>query len=84
MARISAIAVCVHRVWLRSEPRRQPGDDFFAYANGTWIANTPIPADKPAHGSYIVQEEVTNQRIRQILEAAKADPSSKIGRVKVW
>src|SRR5689334_5802406 len=44
----------------------KPGDDFFAYANGTWIRNTPIPADKPAYGSYIVQEEVTNQRIRDI------------------
>jgi predicted metalloendopeptidase len=29
----------------------KPGDDFFAYANGTWIKNTPIPADKPAYGS---------------------------------
>lgn len=24
----------------------QPGDDFYAYANGTWAKNTPIPADK--------------------------------------
>lgn len=58
----------------------KPGDDFFAYASGTWFKNTPIPADKPAAGSYILQEDVTNQRIRDILEAAKADPSSKIGR----
>ena len=58
----------------------KPGDDFFAYANGTWYQNTTIPADKPAAGSYILQEDVTNQRIRDILEAAKADPSSKIGR----
>ena len=21
----------------------KPGDDFFAYANGTWLASTPIP-----------------------------------------
>ncbi|HKS56182.1 MAG TPA: M13 family metallopeptidase [Steroidobacteraceae bacterium] len=58
----------------------KPGDDFFAYANGTWIKNTTIPADKPAAGSYILQEDVTNQRIRDILEAAKANPASKIGR----
>lgn len=57
----------------------KPGDDFFAYANGTWIANTPIPADKPAYGSYIQLEDLTNQRLRDMLEAAKADPSSKIG-----
>ena len=23
-----------------------PGDDFFRFANGTWIANTQIPADR--------------------------------------
>lgn len=58
----------------------RPGDDFFAYANGTWIKNTPIPADKPAYGSYIQLEDLTNQRIRDLLATAKADPSSKMGR----
>lgn len=58
----------------------KPGGDFFAYANGTWFKNTPIPADKPAIGSYIEMEDVTNQRIREILQAARTDPSSKIGR----
>ena len=24
----------------------QPGDDFFAYANGTWLKQTEIPADR--------------------------------------
>ncbi|MFQ3191370.1 MAG: putative endopeptidase, partial [Paraglaciecola sp.] len=24
----------------------KPGDDFFTYVNGTWLANTEIPADK--------------------------------------
>jgi predicted metalloendopeptidase len=23
-----------------------PGDDFFGYANGTWVKNTEIPADR--------------------------------------
>ena len=25
-----------------------PGDDFFRYANGTWLDHHAIPADKPA------------------------------------
>jgi putative endopeptidase len=58
----------------------KPGDDFFAYANGTWIKNTPIPADKPAYGSYIEMEDLTNRRIRDILQAASADPASRIWR----
>ena len=26
----------------------KPGDNFFRYANGTWIDKTQIPSDKPA------------------------------------
>src|SRR5665213_3337655 len=28
-----------------------PGDDFFGYANGTWIKNTEIPADRASYGA---------------------------------
>ena len=28
----------------------KPGDDFFNYANGTWLANTQIPADRTRWG----------------------------------
>ena len=27
-----------------------PGDDFFGYANGNWIANNEIPSDRSRHG----------------------------------
>ena len=27
----------------------RPGDDFNSYVNGTWMANTEIPADKPSY-----------------------------------
>ncbi len=27
----------------------KPGDDFFRYANGTWLDKTQIPSDKPAY-----------------------------------
>ncbi len=32
------------RAWIRSVA---PGDDFFLYANGTWVKDTEIPADRP-------------------------------------
>ena len=28
----------------------KPGDDFFAYANGTWLKPTEIPADRSTYG----------------------------------
>jgi len=57
-----------------------PGDDFYRYANGTWAKNTAIPADKASIGVFEQLQDLSDQRTRDLLEAAKADPSSKIGR----
>ena len=57
-----------------------PGDDFYRYANGTWAKNTAIPADKASIGVFEQLQDLSDQRTRDLLEEAKADPSSKIGR----
>ena len=57
----------------------RPGDDFYQYADGTWAKNTAIPADKSNYGSFEVLADLSQQRTRGILDAAKADPNSKIG-----
>ena len=56
-----------------------PGDDFYAYSNGTWARNTQIPSDKSNYGMFSMLQDLSQQRVRDILEAAKDDPSSKIG-----
>src|SRR4051795_11657977 len=56
-----------------------PGDDFYLYSNGTWAKNTPIPADKSNYGSFSVLQDISQQRVRDILDAAKDDPNSRIG-----
>ncbi len=56
-----------------------PGDDFYAFANGTWSKNTPIPADKSNFGAFEVLQDLSDQRTRGLLEAATKDPASKIG-----
>ena len=33
-----------------------PGDDFFGYANGTWMAKTEIPADRRTPAVMITKE----------------------------
>ncbi|WP_338425087.1 M13 family metallopeptidase [Sphingopyxis kveilinensis] len=58
----------------------QPGDDFYAYANGTWAKNTEIPADKSNYGMFTALGDLSQTRTQEILEAAKADPNSMIGR----
>ena len=57
----------------------KPGDDFYDYANGTWAKNTPIPADKSNYGAFNTLDDLSRERTRGILEAAQADPGSKIG-----
>jgi len=53
----------------------RPGDDFYTFANGTWAKNTPIPADKSNYGSFTTLQDTSQQRVRDILDAAKNDPS---------
>ncbi|HJR83574.1 MAG TPA: M13 family metallopeptidase N-terminal domain-containing protein, partial [Sphingomicrobium sp.] len=57
----------------------RPGDDFYEFANGTWSKTTQIPADKSNYGAFHVLQDISQQRVRDILDAAKDDPSSKIG-----
>lgn len=56
-----------------------PGDDFYGFANGSWARSTPIPADKSNFGMFSVLDDLSKQRTQEILEAARADPNSKIG-----
>jgi putative endopeptidase len=50
-----------------------PGDDFFRYANGTWLAETEIPADRSRWGVFSVLDDIAVQRSRQLLERAASD-----------
>lgn len=48
----------------------KPGDDFFRYANGTWLDHTPIPPDKPAVSLRLAMTDLTEQRLHQLMESA--------------
>ena len=50
----------------------KPGDDFFAYVNGTWLDNTEIPADKSNFGSFNVLGDLSDSRVRAIIDEASA------------
>src|SRR5438874_7719993 len=60
-----------------------PGDDFFRYANGTWIDRTPIPPDRAAYSLRLAMTDLTEQRLKDTLETAgtqAADKSEPDGR----
>src|SRR5204863_7700627 len=53
----------------------QPGDDFFRYANGTWIDKAQIPPDKPAYSLRIAMTDRTEQRLHDMMEARSGKPN---------
>jgi len=51
-----------------------PGDNFFQYANGSWMKNTQIPASETGWGSFYVLADENLANLQSILEgAAKSD-----------
>ena len=50
----------------------KPGDNFFRYANGTWLDRTPIPSDKPAVSLRLQITDLTEQHLHSIMESAAA------------
>jgi putative endopeptidase len=52
-------------------------EDFFEYANGTWIKNTEIPADKTRWGSFNTLAENNDSILKGILEKAVSTKAAK-------
>ena len=49
-------------------------DDFYRFVNGTWLAQTEIPADKNNYGSFGILQDEAEKNLHAIAEeAAKAD-----------
>ena len=65
------------------EARVSPGDDFYQYANGAWLARNPIPPEFSIWGGFVELAERNRAILREILEKtaqadslAKAEPGS--------
>ncbi len=53
----------------------KPGDDFYAYVNGTWLDRFDIPADRSRYGGFTLLAEKSEQRVKFIIEdLAEANP----------
>jgi len=51
----------------------KPGDNFFYYANGTWLKQTDIPSDRSSYGAGAILVELTDRRVADLIqEAGKA------------
>lgn len=56
-----------------------PGDDFYAYANGNWAKRTTIPEDKTNYGAFTVLTDLSEKRTQAIIDELVANPQSRVG-----
>ena len=49
-----------------------PGDDFYRYANGKWLAETQIPADRTRWGTFDILDDKADRDARVIIEEVAA------------
>ena len=62
-----------------------PGDDFFAYVNGTWVDETEMPADKARYGLFNILRDESQEAVKAIIERsatgdfAKGTDEQKVG-----
>ncbi|MDG2090790.1 MAG: M13-type metalloendopeptidase [Gammaproteobacteria bacterium] len=49
-----------------------PGDDFYRYINGLWLANTEIPADQSNYGAFTALADEAEENLLTLIEEAAA------------
>ena len=50
----------------------RPQDDFFRFANGTWLRTTAIPQDRSTYGAFVELDDASQEALRRIVEEAAA------------
>ena len=63
----------------------RPGDDFFSYVNGKWVAEAEIPAARATFGGFSILRDESQEDVKAIVEAsatgdfAKGTDEQKVG-----
>src|SRR5262245_47842 len=54
----------------------RPGDDFYRYVNGGWLAQNHIPEDRGSWGSFAELQQLSEKRVNSIIEELSASTSA--------
>lgn len=55
----------------------RPGDDFYRFANGSWLRTVTIPAGQSSYDTRALLNEKTGQRVRDLVQEAAASHAAK-------
>nr|WP_244650438.1 M13-type metalloendopeptidase [Sphingomonas sp. CFBP 13706] len=61
----------------------KPGNDWFDYVNGSWVKKTQIPADRSSYGAFAVLRDLSEARMRTLVEGYKPGDAANPDRAKV-
>ena len=67
----------------------RPQDDLFGHVNGRWLREHEMPADRSSDGAFHALRDLSEERVREIIEEAAADapegtePTTDLARVGV-
>jgi putative endopeptidase len=62
------------------DPGIRPGDDFFSYANGDWLKNTPIPAGLQRWTARNEIDALTRRQVAGLIDDATTAPAGSVAR----
>ncbi|MDB5495078.1 MAG: peptidase [Phenylobacterium sp.] len=65
------------------DPAVTPGEDFFQYANGSYLKTLVIPADRTRYGAFDALNELSRNRMRAVVEKTAADKAATGERAQV-
>jgi putative endopeptidase len=54
----------------------KPGDDFYAYVNGTWVSTFEMPADKARYGVFDALRDKSESDVRTLLDELARTPAA--------
>jgi predicted metalloendopeptidase len=74
-AQAHGIEIGIEPAWM--DKSVSPGDDFFTYADGSWVKKTPIPADRSRIGGFWIADQQREKNTRELFaNLLKANPTS--------
>ncbi len=75
----------IRKDWMDASVK--PGDEWFEYANGSWLKNTEIPADRSSIGGFWIADQQTEKNLEALIadiQKSDPEPGSEAAKVKAF